>query len=214
MFASETALVNSALVKLGEERITSLSSDTSRRAVIANQQYPIQRDFLLRKYRWNFAIGRQALAQLADAPAFGFTYQYTLPDDCIAFIGIYDANQSRANYTATQIIHKIEAGEDATVLVCDESDVNAVYVRRVTNTRLFDSHFGEALAWLLAADLASYLSAGPENFRRCMARYKDVIKEAKTAQAFESTPEIIEGSEWVDSRDRGDGLRNMGWARS
>lgn len=213
-FASETALVNSALVKLGEERITSLSSDTSRRAVVARQQYPVQRDNVLRKYRWNFAIGRASLAQLATAPAFGFDYAYTLPDDCLKFIGIHDQHQSKANYTATAIIHKIESQDTSTVLLCDEDTVDAVYIRQITNTLLFDPNFGEYLAWVLAADLATYLTTGPEAFRRCSAVAKQALKEAKEANAFESTPEVIEASDWVDSRERGSQMRNAGWTRN
>jgi len=211
-YASDTAIANSALVIIGEDRITSLSSDTSRRAVYANQQYPIKRDELLCKYRWGFATKRVALAQLADTPTFGFAYAYALPSDFLKFIGVYDAQQSKANYTATEIIHKIESVDDQRVLVTDETEVNAVYTYRVTNTLNYDPHFGEALACLLAKNLAGLLTSGPEAYNKAAKLYKDAIREAKEHHAFESTPEVIESSAWVDSRFGGD-LRNMGWAR-
>ena len=195
-YDSETALVNSALVKIGEDRITSLSADTSRRAVIANQQYPIVRDALLCRHRWNFALARATLAQDATAPEFGFTYRYALPDDFLHFVGLYDENESAANYTATETIHKVEGQ----YVLLDEVEAQCVYIQRVTNTTLFHPLFGEALAWALAADLAYHLSQGPGNANRCNAVFEKKLKEAKIAGAFQGTPEIIEASSWVDSR--------------
>ena len=75
MAESAVQICNNALIKLGANTITSLSDDT-KPARLCNKIYTVLRDDLLRSHPWNFAIGRSSLAQLVDAPAFGFSFQY------------------------------------------------------------------------------------------------------------------------------------------
>lgn len=66
MAATNEDIANSALSKLGADEIVSLSSDTSRRAKLANRQFAKTRSKLLRSHPWNFAMKRQFLLKVTD----------------------------------------------------------------------------------------------------------------------------------------------------
>jgi hypothetical protein len=136
---SVVGIVNSALIKIGADTITSLTDDSAE-ARAANAQYEKLRDEVLRAHPWNFAIARQSLARLAEAPPFGFTWQYQLPSDGLRVLFM---NDGRAAF-------EIEGRR----LLTDEGEAHVLYVRRVTDPNEFDAMFREALAYRIAADLA------------------------------------------------------------
>lgn len=202
MANSETEIVNSALVKIGEDSIVDLDQN-SRAARAARRQYPVLRDALIRRYRWNFAIERVTLAPEAAQPPFGFTNKFMLPADSIRFLGIFDENELQQNYTASRIPHKVEGG----FILADDDTLPIFYMRRVTNVALFDPLFSEALAWFLGIDLSFILTTTRKVREDAVVGFKDAILAAKRADAIEGSPEVIEASEWLDSRNPGFPLR-------
>ncbi|UQO04990.1 hypothetical protein L0Z13_11610 [Burkholderia multivorans] len=85
--ASQVGICNRALTKLGDKRITALDED-SKAAAVLNSMYDDVLDACLREHVWSFAKTRAQLAALADAPLFGFGYQYRLPANFIRLIQI------------------------------------------------------------------------------------------------------------------------------
>ena len=85
MSYSDSQIANVALTMLGSQRIAILSED-SEPARRVNAVYDILRDELLMEHPWTFAVERTSLAQLSDTPAFGYSYQYQLPSDCLKFL--------------------------------------------------------------------------------------------------------------------------------
>lgn len=203
MAESEVQIVNSALTKIGEERIVSLE-DERKAARSAAHQYPIVRDRLLRQFFWNFAIRRATLAEISEPPAFGFTRQYALPDDYLRVIGIYDERERVENYTSSRAPWKVEGNRflftDTDVSESDTEVVQIFYIARVTDVSLFDANFSEALALKLAVDLAYDLSTGVERVADLESLFQAAIREARIADAIEGTPEVVTASDWIDSR--------------
>jgi hypothetical protein len=195
MSVSEVDIVNSALVKIGEETITSLTDD-ARQARFANRQYPLKRAELLRLYRWNFAMRRASLAPDATKPLFGFENRFLLPFNCLRLVGLYDAAEMDRNYTATKKPFKVEGR----YVLANADSIKIFYIEDVTTTAEFDPIFVEALAWSLAKDLAYILSTGPRLVQVADASFKETMRQAKMADAVEGTPEVVEASEWLDSR--------------
>lgn len=91
--ASEVEICNSALIKLGDDTITSLTDD-SKRARLCNAQFARLRDEVLRAHPWNFAIRRASLAKLSQAPAFEFAAAFRLPEDpyCLRVLLLFDGS--------------------------------------------------------------------------------------------------------------------------
>lgn len=196
-YDSEVAVVNSALIKIGEQTIASLD-DSSRQAVVAKRQYPLQRDWLIRRYRWNFAVRRASLAPLSETPAFGFDNQFPLPSDCLRVIGLYDEDEPQRNYTSAADPWKVEGGN----ILADGTELKIFYLAQVTDVSVFDPMFAEALAWKLAWDLAYFLSTGPKQAENARLGYNDAVRAAKVADAFEGTPEVVYATDWLDARSR------------
>lgn len=195
MVTSEAEICNSALVKIGEERISSLD-DAGKAARTCKRQYPIKRDQLLEDYNWTFAITRITLAPEATDPDFGFTARFLLPSDCIRFLGLYDSTEPLTNYTGTKTPHKLEGR----YLLLDDTAASIYYIKRVTDVTKFSPQFAEALACLLAWDIAYDLTGGAKQEVSLKQRFMATVKRARLTQAIQGTPEIFQSSEWIDSR--------------
>lgn len=197
MATSKTEIQNSALVKIGEATISS-DAQTGKAPATLKRQYPIQRRYLIRRYRWNFAVRRISLAPEATPPAFGFDNKFLLPPLCLRVIGLYDPTEPLRNYTSTKDSFKVEGR----LIHAQGTEIKIFYLEDITNTTLFDPMFDEALAWLLASDVAFDISAGTDVVKMARQGFLAAITDAKRADAIEGTPEVIEVSEWVDSRQQ------------
>jgi len=198
MANSETEIVNSALAKVGEDSITDLT-ENRKAARVSARQYPLMRDALIRRYRWNFAIRRVTLSPEAATPAFGFTNQFLVPSDNIRVLGIFDEDELQQNYTASRIPYKVEGNK----ILTDDDTLPLFYLARITDVALFDPLFSEALAWFLAIDLAIPLTTVRKLREDAVIGFKKAVLAAKRADAIEGSPEVIESSEWLDSRHAG-----------
>ena len=85
--ASVVNMCNPALNQLGAGAITALT-ENSKNARLCNARYETVRDAVFRSHPWNCLIKRQQLAADSDTPSWGFTYQFTLPADCLRVLGI------------------------------------------------------------------------------------------------------------------------------
>jgi hypothetical protein len=195
MATSDVEICNSAFVKIGEDTVVSLDEDR-KQARYAKRQYPRKRQQLIRSYRWNFAIRRTSLAPEASAPAFGFTNRFLLPYNALKLIGLYDPNEPQNNYTSTRTPYKVEGR----YVLADEITLKIFYLEDVTDPGQFDPMFAESLSWLLAWELAYTLSGGGQIADTARQSFYQSIKEARFADAIEGQPEIIQASEWLDSR--------------
>lgn len=183
---SVVGIVNSGLIKLGADPITSLADDSAE-ARAANAQYEKLRDEVLRAHPWNFAIARQRLARLSDAPVFGFSHQYQMPSDCLRVLGM---NEGRSRF-------EIEGRK----LLTDEDSADVVYVRRVTDPNEFDAMFCEALAYRIAADLAYPLANSTTLSGSMMQLYRDALALARSVDGQETGAQrVLEASAWIEAR--------------
>ena len=188
--ASEVGICNSALIKLGAASIMSLG-DGSRNAALCNEQYGKLRDELLRAHPWNFAVARQKLAKLADAPAYEFAGAFQLPADWLRTVAVHD-NDAGAGWVPYRI-------EGRTLL----SDADALwlrYVRRVTDPNDMTASFRESLAWRVAADLAQAITQS-STIQDLMSRgFERSVVAARSVDAIEDWPDAQPPSDWVTAR--------------
>jgi hypothetical protein len=82
--ASVTDLLNTALARIGQSRITAID-DGSTNANHCQTIYPMRRDYALTLAHWTFNDKRIILAQEAQTPPFEYAFQYPLPSD---FLGM------------------------------------------------------------------------------------------------------------------------------
>ncbi len=134
---STVQLFNIALARLGGEQLDSRISPQEPDALgrLCQNLFSHVLDISLAAHAWSFARASAALARLA--PRDG---AFALPADCLRPLRLEDGQ-------AFQI-----QGQS---LVCSCPCPVLVYVRRVTEPKLWPASFADALAWGLAAELAS-----------------------------------------------------------
>jgi hypothetical protein len=183
--AAAVDICNSALVKLGLDRISALS-DQNKRAILCNEQYTKLRDELLYVHPWNFALKRADLADDGTTPEFGFANSFTLPSDYLRAV-ISDDSSVR---------YEIENG----ALLSDASEIEIKYIYKNTDVNAYSPLFREVLAIRIAADLAFPLAGDRQLGKDMMTWYDNWVRQARSFDAQEGTPEELEADEWLNAR--------------
>lgn len=188
--ASPIDICNSALIKLGVRKISSFSEQT-KAAQLCSEMYDRLRRKLLRHHVWNFAIARESLTEdTLNPPAFEFSHSHILPSDYLRILKVNPDSDP---------IWKIEGDR----LVSDCETVDAKYIRDVTEVDKFDSIFKEALAYLIASELSYNLLQSPSQAELMYNKYLIEVKDTRSIDAQEGTPEDFGSDQWLVSRISG-----------
>ena len=176
--ASVVQICNSALNQLGASSITALTED-SKNARICNERYETIRDAVYSSHPWNCLVKRVQLAQDTDTPAWGFTYQYTLPSDCLRVLQIKDYNSD----------YKIEGRK----LLIDESDVYLIYLTIETDVNQLDILLRETISAGLAQDIAYAITSNLQVTKLMAEKYQAKLSEARhtdASEGYNTNPEV------------------------
>lgn len=179
------SVCNSALVKVGADRISSITQDT-KSAKILNAIFNTVRDDVLRAHRWNFAMTRATLAPTGTEPDFEYDYQYDLPSDCLRIVETYPDD--------------IDFVVEGRTILSNESELSVVYIRRNEDPASWDSCFAEALAWRLAREVAYNLTQSNALVKQCDDAYKAQLAEARSIDGAEGIIKGLEADVWTRAR--------------
>ena len=171
-------ICNSALLRLGQESITSLG-DTTVQARTCNAQYPKTRDKILSNDVWSFSLVRDQLTASVATPAWGEQSIFDLPLDCVRLTDVLNPDYLRIRY----------AIENRKILTKDEE---TLYIRYVSNTAAeanYDPYFNEALALMLASDMCYKFTNSTSLSQSLKAEAELVTAKAMSKNAQEFGPE-------------------------
>lgn len=188
--ADVAGLCNSALSKIGATHITSLE-EGSKNANLCASFYTRCRDDLLRAHSWNFATARARLARLSLAPIFGYSVAYALPADWLRWIAAY-AEEAGARVLEFKI--------EGNALLCDADRVYLRCVRRIEDVNLMPADFREALASLLARELAVPIAHSNSLEEKLDARFRSRLRRARTTDGLEDRADPLPQGAWVAVR--------------
>lgn len=189
--ASAVEICNRALIRIGEDVITSLIDD-SERARVCNSIYEEVLDSVMTEYPWNCAIQRASLQQLVDTPVWDFAYSYQLPTDpyCLRVIST-DLDDDKDLYPWQR---------EGDTLVTDASAVNIKYLARVEDPNKIPPILRELISVRLAAEIA-YPIVGDARLSASMWElYDKKAKQAKLADGQEGTPRRIDADDLTKVR--------------
>jgi len=190
--ASVVDLCNSALNLLGASTISALTDD-NKNARLCNQRYEPVRNRVFRSHPWNCLIKRVQLAQDSTAPVIEFSYQYTLPSDCLRVLKIH-------NGTTDSIQSDMEYKVEGRKIKTNEGTVYLVYVAVDTDPNNYDTYLAESISHQLAADLAYAITNNATLANNYMARADERLREARFIDATENSVDTIEANEFTDAR--------------
>lgn len=197
--ASVIQIANRALTKLGAARIISLGDDNKQsRAVLSC--FDDLRDDELRSHRWSFAMRRTSLAADSEAPAFGFTYAYTLPADFLRLDLVNDEFPAVVmdNYIGVETNdYTIEGNK---ILANMAAPLKLRYIARIEDPNQMDVNFREALSCRIAAELAEDLTQSNQKRELAWNEYKQAVSRAIRTNAIEKPPMMQGDNQWIMSR--------------
>lgn len=197
--ASVIQVANRALTKLGALRITSLADDNKQARAIASC-FEDLRDDELRAHRWQFAMKRTSLAALADAPAFGYEYQYAVPSDFLRVDMVDDRFPSAVldNYIDGETLEWTLEGN--VILTDIGAPLKLRYIARIEDPSSWDTNFREALASRIAAEICEDLTQSDTKKGAALKDYDRAIKQALRVNSIEKPPTTPPDNTWIISR--------------
>lgn len=193
MATSDVSIANRALQKLGARRIDSLGED-SPNARSVSAAFEVVRDRLLRKYAWNFAIGRARVAADADKTLWGDLNRFRKPEDFLRLLRGVEAGTDDIERTKTWRLEGEHIVTDA------EAPLEFRYVRRVENAALFDPLFAELLAVTLAAEIADDITQDDSRKDRIYSEKGLLEDEARKVNSLENPAEEPPEDSWLQAR--------------
>lgn len=188
MVTSETEICNSALIKIGAQRILSIE-DNSERARLLKEQYHKLRDELLYSHPWGFAISRATLAEDVTSPEFEWSHRFLLPLDCLRVIST-DIPKDNGEW----------AIEDGRYLMCHYSTVKIKYVKRITDVSKFTPGFAELLACAIAKEICYSITQSVTLRDSMLKQYERALATTRSFNAQESQGERVYADSWLHSR--------------
>jgi hypothetical protein len=168
--ASEVDICNGALNQLGASTILSLTED-SKNARLCNARYTQIRDSIFRSHLWNCLMKRVELAKDTATPSWGFSYQFTLPADCLRVVTILNYDYD----------YKIEGRK----ILANHGTVKIQYVARITDPNQYDELLRECISAGLAADIAYGITSSNPVSSNMYALFQDKLREARFVDATE-----------------------------
>lgn len=185
--ADQISICNSALVKVGADRISSIDED-NKRAKILKATWDETRDAALRAHPWHFAKKRVTLVPIATAPAWGYDYQFNVPNDCLKLL--------------TTEPDDLDFITENSLILANESSLNLLYLYRHVDWSKWDSMFAEAMAWRFASDIAYALTQSIALVQQCEKKFQNMLAEARSANGSEGVIKGLEADDWTRSRVR------------
>ena len=168
--ASIVGICNGALNQLGATTILSLNED-SKNARLCNARYSEVRDAVFRSHPWNCLQKRIEISSSTTVPAWGFSYQYDLPGDCLRLLRILEYDSD----------HKVEGRS----ILSNSETMKILYISRVTDPNQYDELLRETLSSALGADIAYAITSNNTTSQNMITSYKEKLRDARFVDSTE-----------------------------
>ena len=189
---------NNALQKLGVASIMALTDNTrqARQCALAADN---NRRSEIRKYNWNFAIKRAQLAPDAEAPAFDYLYQFTLPADCLRVLMPNTSSVGNTQPSSIDVDWVVEGRKilsncdiqfyDGVITSSATPSLNLRYIADIQDPNQYDASFYEVYYLAMAIDMCEALTNSTSKKANLEAEYKESVARARLANSFECVPQ-------------------------
>ncbi len=191
--ASVVDICNTALNQLGASTILTLTED-SKNARLCNARYTQIRDAVFRSHPFNCLQKRVELSSSTTTPAWGYSFKYDLPGDCLRLLRILDYDSD----------HKVEGRS----ILSNNSSMKILYISRITDPNQYDELLRETISAALAADIAYAITSNNTTQQNMIALYQDKLRDARfvdSTEGYNTTQEdgmtdVIDAGTFINSR--------------
>jgi len=191
--ASTVDICNGALNQLGATTILSLTED-SKNARLCNSRYTQVRDAVFRSHPWNCLQERVELASSTDTPAWGYSFKYNLPGDCLRLLRILDFD---SNYQV-----------EGKAILSNNETMKILYISRVEDPNQYDELLRETLSAALGSDIAYAITSNNTTSQNMLVTYQEKLKDARFVDSTEGQnirqengmSDIVDAGTFINSR--------------
>ena len=178
MSLSATEICNLALSLFGSYRITDID-DANETANLCKLWYEQCRDEVLSEagVDWKFTIARTELTQVATDPAFGWDYQYQLPDNLLKILAVVHDEYD---------LPDTEWLREGSYILSNQDDLHIRYVQSIEDVTKYPLLLVKAIYTLLASVLAGRIAQNPQKSLELLQEYEAVLSKAKMTNAEET----------------------------
>lgn len=202
MAYTDVQICNLALGRIGVAKsIAILASEQTEEARQCRRFYELSRDTLLDNFEWPFANAYATLALVEDDPNDDWAYAYRVPADCIAPRRLVLAAVGRM--VASPSPYLLGSDDDGLLLFTDEVDAVLQYTKRYTVTQFFAPSFADALAWKLAAEIASPLAVSLQLRQAAADAYRLALSRAQANSLNQQQADPPLDADSILARDSG-----------
>lgn len=178
MATSEVQICSNALLLLGAQTINSFDDESDRATLVANL-WPNAVEAILRSHPWNCAIKRAALAPDAVAPAFDYSYAFTLPGDCLRVLSVGEKGAAQD--------YEVEGRK----LLSDENPLYVRYVYRNEDVPSWDALLVQAAEAYMAMTLAYPITKSASMLQAMTSLWEMKLRQARNIDGQENPPEEL-----------------------
>ena len=193
---SEIDICNLALLRLGTRSSIASFSEGSVEANACARIYGLLRDMLLSSHPWTFATRRVELASLGRPPP-QWHCRYAYPSDCLHIRQLHPPKGEHKVPPFLIAGDVDDLGNPIKVILCNVPAAQLTYTARMEATDMFPSHFIEALAWMIAAELANALTGDDALSANTMQMATSAVNASKVNDANENATPQEHLPDWV-----------------
>lgn len=174
MAVTKTEISNMALGMLGAQLLSDFDTDQSNAGRLCRLYYPTALNCLLEDMPYTFAVKQIVLStELQDAPLFGYSVAYELPDD---FIQIVETEYPDSTWQ----IH-------GHTIHTNDSSFKMRYVYALEDTNRFSAHFTQALTAKMAMLLAMGITRNPDYVKMMGKLYEEAVAYARHRDSMQDS---------------------------
>lgn len=185
MASSKTDILNIAATYISEGRVIDYDTDTGETARVLNFMYDQGRLKTLREAKWQCAREYVTISANSQAPAFKWTYSYTLPTDYVRMVSISDIDP---DYVKRPMYEKVGRN----IYTDEAAPLKLIYIKDLEEVGDMDELLVDAIALRIAADTAYNITDSLPLAQTLEDKWMAAISQAKTTDSQEQRRSLVD----------------------
>lgn len=172
--SSKVQICSNAGLLLGQNPINDLS-EVSDKALLAFNLYDYVRDAVIRANNWSCCIKRVILSPDVIAPVFGFSYQFSLPGDCLRILSV--------SWDESVIEHRVEGQK----VLANTTELDLRYLFRNVDESSYDAGLIDVLTAAMTWHICQATTSSEGLWDRWQQAYMTKLRQQRAVDSQQNT---------------------------